>query len=113
MITIKRINKYLEDNGKNEDIGYLLKDSGQGNFIAEWKVEGLDKPTENTLKKYDASIIVDEEMGQLKKDLDYIGLSDDIENIMDAILIFDQPMFDAISEETLDKYRMKKTLKNQ
>lgn len=56
--------------------------------------------------------IVDPEL-QLRRDLKTIGLSDDMENIMDAMLLFDQAMFDAISEETLDKYRMKKTLKNQ
>lgn len=50
---------------------------------------------------------------QLEMDLKEIGLSDDIENIMDAMLLFDQAMFDVIGEETLDKYRMKKTLKNQ
>ncbi len=59
-----------------------------------------------------AAPIVDPET-QLKRDLKAVSLSDDMENIMDAMLLFDTAMFDAISEETLDKYRMKKTLKNK
>ena len=47
---------------------------------------------------------------KLKKDLDTIGLSDDLENIIDAM---DEESRNRISSDTLDKYRMKKTLKNQ
>lgn len=50
---------------------------------------------------------------QSKRDLKSIGLSDDMENIMDSMQMVDSMMFDAIAEETLDKYRMKKTLRNQ
>lgn len=50
---------------------------------------------------------------QLSKDLKLIDLSDDIENIMDAMLVYSIPMFDSIAKDTLDKYRMKKTIRNQ
>lgn len=50
---------------------------------------------------------------KIKKEIEDIGLSDDVENIMDAMLIYDILMFESISEETLNKYLMKKTLKNK
>lgn len=50
---------------------------------------------------------------QRKKDLKEIGLSDDIENIIDAILMSDILMFDMIGVETREKYAAKKTLKNK
>lgn len=44
-VSIKTVNKYLSDNDKPINTGYLLKDSGDGNFIARWSVDGLDQPT--------------------------------------------------------------------
>lgn len=48
MLNTDTINKYLEDNALPPDEGYLLKDSGSGNFIAEWDL-GIDEPTTEQL----------------------------------------------------------------
>ena len=80
------------------------------NIITKWPLNLGIKPTQVEID----TIISEYQDHKTKMEalLD-TGLSDDIENVMEAMLMSDSTMFDAISEETLDKYRMKKTLRNQ
>lgn len=48
-INVKTVNRYLSNNGKPENQGYLLKDAGSGNFISDWSVSGLSQPTTSQL----------------------------------------------------------------
>lgn len=50
--SVDLINEYLVDNGKEPNKGYLTRDNGQGNFIAEWDVEGLAEPSLQKLQPY-------------------------------------------------------------
>lgn len=56
MITTETINKYLKANGKTIDVGFLVKDSGSGNFIKSWSVTGLSKPAAADLTQYVDSV---------------------------------------------------------
>lgn len=49
MIDVKTVNLYLKQNDKPANQGYLLKDAGEGNFIAQWNVDGLAQPTNEQL----------------------------------------------------------------
>jgi len=55
MLNTDTINKYLEDNTLPPNEGYLLKDIGSGNFIAEWGLE-IDEPTTEQLKFLTAAV---------------------------------------------------------
>jgi len=52
MINTGTVNKYLEENGKEPDTGYLLKDAGEGNFVAKWDYDDLAEPTNAQLVVY-------------------------------------------------------------
>lgn len=56
MLNTETINHYLKQNGKPENKGYLLKDAGQGNFIARWDFEDLERPTKKDLEQALAAI---------------------------------------------------------
>lgn len=45
------INRYLEDNGLPQNEGFLLRDKGDGCFIAEWDVD-IDKPSQDIIDFY-------------------------------------------------------------
>jgi len=45
MLSADTVNKYLTDHGKPANVGYLLLDSGSGNYIAQWTVD-IPQPTE-------------------------------------------------------------------
>jgi hypothetical protein len=52
MFTVHHINKYLEENDRQKNVGFLIKDKGEGSFIAKWEVDGLPEPTIEQLSLY-------------------------------------------------------------
>ena len=58
-----KIKKYLAANSVDEvdflsDV--LLQDDGNGAYIKEWNVDGVDKPTDSQLDSYEAAANTDE-----------------------------------------------------
>ena len=107
MITVDTVNRYLEDNGLPPDKGYLLKDAGEGAFIAEWNI-GIPKPSTEQLNVYEAALLDEKPLRELKAQMENTDLSNDLENIIDAL---DVSTRTRISAETLDKYNAKKSLR--
>ena len=107
MITIEKLDKYLEANGKTG--GYLLKDKGQGNFIARWDHD-IPVPTEEDLDIYVDAVARDKATDMHNREM---RISDTempryVEDIINAL----EPLIRArIAKETLSKYNAKKILR--
>ena len=107
MITVEHIEKYLGDNGLSG--GYLLKDKGQGNFIARWDHD-IPVPTEEDLDIYVDAVARDKATDMHNREM---RISDTempryVEDIIDAL----EPLVRArIPKETLSNYNDKKILR--
>lgn len=55
MINVHTVNAYLEDNSLPIDIGYVLKDDGEGEFISQWDLL-IPQPTALDLEPYHVQI---------------------------------------------------------
>jgi hypothetical protein len=84
MIHVDTINRYLTDNDRKPNEGYLLRDKGSGSYIAEWNIKGLPKPTRTVLKPY--STIVENERAleavRSKRKRSYKPIGDQLDAIM-------------------------------
>ena len=107
MINDKIIRRYIEQQGEQPDGRYLLKDTGAGEFIAKWEYQ-FAKPTNAQIATIVSELDLKETMRNWQKQMDAILLSDDLENIIDAL---DAPTRARILDETLDKYNAKKALR--
>lgn len=68
MLNTDTINKYLEDNSLPPNDGYLLKDAGEGVFIAEWDLE-IDEPTTEQLEALTAAVEADRVIEEWKTEM--------------------------------------------
>ena len=76
----------------------------------DMELHGIELHTEALAGTYGSITKYEEPIKSFKREIAQVGLSDDIENIIDAM---DETMRNRIPNETLDKYYMNKTLKNQ
>jgi len=109
MITIEKVEKYLKANGKEG--GYLLKDTGFGNFVAKWShLPDLAIPDEDILSVYDDEVAADKSMAQWKFEMKSYdsGMPRYAEDIISAM---DAPDRAKIASETMDKYDAKRALR--
>jgi len=59
MITTRGINNWLIDKGYPANDGYLLKDSGEGNYIAEWNLD-IPQPDISEIEEYEKEAYLSE-----------------------------------------------------
>lgn len=70
MLNVHTINRYLKNNGLDPDKGYLLKDKGDGVFIARWDL-GISEPTTSEI---DAIVVI---LDKETSDMAYKALRED------------------------------------
>lgn len=69
----KEILKHAKNNGKSpQDIEgkFKLQNDGQGDYIKEWNVEGLEQPTPEELSALTSVCVLEEKKEQKKKEID-------------------------------------------
>ena len=67
-LTARTVDEYLRRNGINENpqSKYVLKDAGEGNFIARWDYD-LPKPTPEELEQIDKEIPTEQELQEVEQ----------------------------------------------
>ena len=110
MIKIETINKYLEANNLPADKGYLLKDKGEGNFIAKWDAE-VKRPTDAQLAGYVEAVERDEALKHWKRQMSRTdaGLPRFAEDIIDVLTDTQRA---ALPSDLRARHTTKKTLRS-
>lgn len=111
MINVDTINRYLKDHDLPADDGYLLKDAGEGVFIAKWDLD-IPKPTISQMNSYAAEILSE------RPDKDWEASMKESDNILpkyveDIIDVLTQTQRNLMAKDTLDKYNNKKILRSK